>query len=81
MNGVNVVSLPSGFLEGEKEIVKLIRNVADDLEAGRLASVTVCAIDHKGDVFEIRSGSMNPQRDAGILMSMAMMRLGYTAGG
>jgi len=81
MGHVNVVSLPSEATEGAKEVANLIRKVADDLEAGRMASVMVCAIDHKGDVFEIRSGSMDPQRDAGVLMSMAMMRLGYTAGG
>jgi len=81
MGHVNVVSMPSEATEGVKEVANLVRKVADDLEAGRMASVMVCAVDHKGDVFEIRSGTMDPQHDAGVLMSMAMMRLGYTAGG
>ena len=81
MGHVNVVSLPSDATEGAKGVADLVRKVADDLEAGRMASVMVCAIDHKGDVFEIRSGSMDPQRDAGVLRSRAMMRLGYAAGG
>jgi len=77
----NVVIIPTEVMEGAKATAFRLRAVADDIEAGKTASVMVCAINHNGEVYEIRSGTIDPHRDAGILMSMAMMRLGYIAGG
>lgn len=77
--GIGVVRLPTELMESNRETAKQIREIADRLEKGEFESVTLYAINKGGKVDEIRNTTQTPEHDAGVLMCMAMYRIGYKA--